>query len=76
MLVDRLDEEVFFFGGKDYLPLLHSLTGVTPNPKTPFYNSARPPQAPGWMLGPLACQVFSGRCPPYRPGDEEVQLQR
>jgi hypothetical protein len=43
-------EEIVFFGGKDYLPLLRSLTGETPNRKTLFYNAAGAPQAPGWNL--------------------------
>jgi hypothetical protein len=30
------NEETVFFGGKDYLPLLCSLTGETPNRKTIF----------------------------------------
>jgi hypothetical protein len=33
MLPDRPNEEIVFFGGKDYLPLLCSLTGETPNRK-------------------------------------------
>jgi hypothetical protein len=50
MLPDRWDEEIVFFGGKDYLPLLCSLTGETSNRKTLFYNAMRAPQAPGWDL--------------------------
>jgi hypothetical protein len=37
-------------GGKDYLPLLCSLNGETPNRKILFYNAMRAPQAPGWKL--------------------------
>jgi hypothetical protein len=50
MLPDRPNEEIVFFGGKDYLPLLCSLTGETPNRKTVFYNAASAPEAPGWNL--------------------------
>jgi hypothetical protein len=39
MLPCRPDEEIVFFGGKDYLRLLRSLTGETPNRKTLFYNA-------------------------------------
>lgn len=50
MLPYRPDEEIVFFGGKDYLPLLSSLTGETPNRKTLFYNATCAPQVPGWSL--------------------------
>jgi hypothetical protein len=50
MLPGRPGDKIVFFGGKDYLPLLRSLTGETSNRKTLFYNAARPPQAPDWNL--------------------------
>ena len=50
MLPDRPYEEIAFFGCKDYLPLLCSLTGETPNRKTVFYNAAGRAEAPGWNL--------------------------
>ena len=49
-----MDDEIVFFGGKDYLPLLCSLTGEIKGEKTVFYNSAREPQAPGWTLKKFA----------------------
>ena len=36
MLPNIPNEETVFFGGKDYLPLLCSLTGETPNRKNCF----------------------------------------
>ncbi len=39
---------VVFFGGKDYLPLLHEMTGPLPCNKVVFYASADPPKLPGW----------------------------
>ena len=50
MLPDRVDEEIVFFGGKDYVPLLCSLTGEIGKEKTVFYNSAHAPEAAGWTL--------------------------
>jgi hypothetical protein len=50
MLDHPVDDEVVFFGGKDYIPLLCSLTGEMSNKRTVFYNSARAPLAPGWTL--------------------------
>ncbi len=50
MLPDRPYEEIVFFGGKDYLPLLCLLTEETPNSKTVFCNAAGRAEAPGWNL--------------------------
>jgi hypothetical protein len=50
MLSDRIDEEIVFFGGKDYIPLLCSLTQGRGRSRRLFYNSVHPPQAPGWIL--------------------------
>jgi hypothetical protein len=50
MLPDRTDEDIVFFGGKDYLPLFCSLTGAIRSKRTVFYNSANVPQAPGCAL--------------------------
>lgn len=50
MLPDRPNEEIVFFGGKDYLPLVCPLTGETPSRKTVFYNAAGAPEALGWNL--------------------------
>lgn len=50
MLLDRADDEIVFFGGKDYLPLFCSLTNAFRGRKTVFYNSALPPHAPGCTL--------------------------
>ena len=50
MLPDGTDEEMAFFGGKDYLPLFTKLTHGLQSKKTVFYNSMYPPQAPGCRL--------------------------
>jgi hypothetical protein len=39
MLPDDLGEEIVFFGGKDYVPLLCTLTKDVRAVKTLFYNS-------------------------------------
>lgn len=44
MLSAHADEEIVFFGGKDYLPLFASLTAAIPARKTVYYNSSQPPQ--------------------------------
>jgi hypothetical protein len=41
------DDEILFFGGKDYLPLFCSLTDAIRVKKTVFYNSARVPEIQG-----------------------------
>jgi hypothetical protein len=48
MLPDVMGEEIIFFGGKDYIPLLCALTDNVTTPKTMFYNSERAPLADGW----------------------------
>ncbi len=50
MLSDHADEEILFFGGKDYLPLFCSLTAAIKTGRTVFYNSVRAPQATGCVL--------------------------
>jgi hypothetical protein len=50
MLPDQTEEEIVFFGGKDYLPLFCSLTSALWTKRTVFYNSARPPQPNGCTL--------------------------
>jgi hypothetical protein len=50
MLPDDLAEEIVFFGGKDYVPLLCMLTSDVRAVKTLFYNSVRVPLAPDWTL--------------------------
>lgn len=47
MLPHGTDEEIVFFGGKDYLPLFCLLTGNVNGERKVFYNSARAPQVPG-----------------------------
>lgn len=44
------NETIFFFGGKDYVPLFVALTKDISAPKTVFYNSAQAPVAPGCTL--------------------------
>jgi hypothetical protein len=50
MLPPEADEEIVFFGGKDYFPLFCSLTRAVKTRKTVFYNSAHAPQASGCAL--------------------------
>jgi len=47
MLPDRTEEEVIFFGSKDYLPLFCDLTNALRSRKIVYYNSAHAPQVPG-----------------------------
>jgi hypothetical protein len=46
MLPEDVDN-VFFFGGKDYLPLFCTLTSAVRGGKTVFYNSQTVPETPG-----------------------------
>jgi len=50
MLPDDGDEDVVFFGGKDYLPLFCNLTREYRGRRFIYYNSASPPESPGCML--------------------------
>lgn len=50
MLPPDTDEPIFFFGGKDYLPLFSELTSSLRSARTVFYNSSQPPPAPGCSL--------------------------
>ena len=50
MLPQQTRDEIVFFGGKDYLPLVCELTGAIKTRKTVFYNSGRVPSAPGCTL--------------------------
>jgi hypothetical protein len=50
LLPDDTDDQVVFFGGKDYLPLFCELTAGIRGPRTVFYNSATRPDAPGCKL--------------------------
>jgi hypothetical protein len=50
MLPDQTDEEIRFFGGKDYLPLFCSVTDAIRSRKIAFYNSAQVPQGSGCTL--------------------------
>ncbi len=50
MLPDDTTDEVFFFGGQDYLPLFSSLTESIRGRRTVFYNSAHRPRLPGCLL--------------------------
>jgi hypothetical protein len=43
-------QEVFFFGGKEYLPLVARLTSKAKATKTVFYNSKYVPRLPGYEL--------------------------
>jgi len=50
MLPDDGDEQVVFFGGKDYLPLFCNLTQEYRGRRLVFYNSGSPPEAPDCTL--------------------------
>ena len=50
MLPDDGDEEVVFFGGKDYLPLFCNLTREYRGRRFIYYNSGSPPKAPDCTL--------------------------
>jgi hypothetical protein len=50
MVPDQTDEDIRFFGGKDYIPLFCSLTNAIGSRKMVFYNSARVPQVSGCTL--------------------------
>ncbi len=47
MLPAGTEDEILFFGGKDYLPLFSSLTNAIASKKTVFYNSQNVPEVPG-----------------------------
>jgi len=49
MLPAATNEDIHFFGGKDYLPLFCSLTATIRTKKIVFYNSARPPELNGCL---------------------------
>ena len=50
MLPIDTDEDLVFFGGKDYLPLFCKLTGNYLGQRIVFYNAAVQPNAPGCKL--------------------------
>jgi hypothetical protein len=47
MLPDDTEEEIVFFGGKDYIPLFCALTGRMRGKRKIFHSAAQAPQAPG-----------------------------
>lgn len=50
MPTHRLDEEIVFLGGKDYVPLFCGITASVRSRRTVFFNSQRSPDAPGCVL--------------------------
>lgn len=50
MLTDDTDEPIYFFGGKDYVPLFCELTRSARGLRTVFFNSRTQPNAPGCQL--------------------------
>lgn len=50
MLPDDTEEDIVFFGGRDYLPLFCSLTRGTRTKRTVFFNSAQRPEVTGCTL--------------------------
>lgn len=49
-LPESTDEDVYFFGGKDYVPLFCELTETYKGQRTVFFNSVHQPEAPGCSL--------------------------
>ena len=47
MLPNQTEDDVLFFGGKDYLPLFCSLTNAVRGKRIVFYNSATAPKLEG-----------------------------
>jgi hypothetical protein len=47
MLRDDTNDEILFFGGKDYVPLFCTLTQRVTGRRKVFYNAAQAPQVPG-----------------------------
>jgi hypothetical protein len=43
-------DSIVYFGGKDYIRLLCTLTDGVNSKRTLFYNSDKAPEAPGWRL--------------------------
>ena len=50
ILQTKLDAPMLFFGGKDYVPLFVQLTRTHRGPRTVFFDSQDPPNAPGCRL--------------------------
>ena len=50
MLPAGSDEDLYFFGDEDHVPLFCRLTAAYPGRRIVFYHSANPPQAPGCTL--------------------------
>lgn len=53
MLPGATTEDVFFFGGKNYVQLFCRLTHNVLGHRTVFFNSKQPPVAPGCTLVPF-----------------------
>jgi hypothetical protein len=50
MLPDSTEQEILFFGGKDYVPLFCKLTQNVKGKRKVFHSSGQGPSAPGCML--------------------------
>jgi hypothetical protein len=50
MLPANSDEDLYFLGGEEYLPLFCRLTAAHPGRRIVFHPSAKPPEAPGCTL--------------------------
>jgi hypothetical protein len=50
MLPAGSDEDLYFFGDEDHVPLFARLTAAYPGRRIVFYHSANPPEAPGCTL--------------------------
>jgi hypothetical protein len=50
MLPNDTENDLVFFGGKDYLPLFHSLTATNRSKKIVFFNSVHVPNIPGYLF--------------------------
>jgi len=53
MLSDETEDEILFFGGKDYVALFCELTKDVKSRRTAFYSSAEPPAAPRLHAGEI-----------------------
>jgi hypothetical protein len=82
MLPDETEDEILFFGGKDYVALFCELTKDVKSRRTVFYSSAEPPAAPRLHAGEIRHNdQKDGHCEGATPffngpfDSDEAQLQ-
>jgi hypothetical protein len=61
------DDDILFFGGKDYVPLFNALTKTIRGIKTVFYNSKHVPNVPGCTLKTIRNNHPNQLALPMRP---------